>query len=124
MRLISFIAVVLIAGCASTSHGAGPGDPRLDGSSDASFIRSYAKVVRPLAAGERRQFALALFGLLLGKECLSSNALIELMFLPVSTDRPANLRTCRDHLDGMSYRDIIDAQKAREKELVSKPNAA
>jgi hypothetical protein len=71
--------------------------------------------VRPLSAADRRQLALALFGSLVADKCLSTNATLELTFLPVSTDRPADLHTCRAQLNGMSYRDIIDAEKERER---------
>jgi hypothetical protein len=122
MRLISFVWASLLVGCTTTSPGARSGDPQIDGSSEASFDSSYAKVVRPLSAADRRQLALALFGVLLGDKCLSTNAILELTFLPVSTDRPADLHTCRAQLNGMSYRNIIDA--AKEKERGSHANAA
>src|SRR5258708_8601321 len=122
MRLISVAWASLLVGCAATSPGARSSDPRIDGSSEASFDSSYSKVVRPLSAGDRRQFALALFSVLLADNCLSGNAIIELTFLPLSTDRPADLHTCRAQLNGKSYRDIIDA--AKEKERGSRPNAA
>jgi hypothetical protein len=122
MRLVSVVGTVLLAGCAATSPGARLGDPRLDGSSDVSFDHSYAAVVRPLSAEDRRQFALALFGILLTEKCLSTNAIIELTFLPVSTDRPADLHTCRAQLNGMSYRDIIES--AKDKERAPHPAAA
>ena len=122
MRLISVVWMFLLVGCASSSQGVRAGDPQIDGSSEASFRSSYARVVRPLSAAERRQLALALFGLLLGDKCLSTDGTIELTFLPVSIDRPADLHTCRAQLNGMSYRNIIDA--AKEKERGSHPNAA
>jgi hypothetical protein len=121
MRLVSAVWASLVVGCAATSPGARSGDPRIDGSSEASFDSSYAKVVRPLSAGDRRQLALALFGVLLADKCRSTNAILELTFLPVSTDRPADLHTCRAQLNGMSHRDIIDA--AKEKESGSHANA-
>jgi hypothetical protein len=115
MRLISVVSAALLVGCVATTPGARSDEPRLDGSSEASFDSSFAKVVRPLSAKDRRQLALALFGVLLAEKCLSSNAILELTFLPVSTDRPADLHTCRTQLKGMSYRDIIDADKEKER---------
>jgi hypothetical protein len=112
-RLISVVCGSLLVGCATISPGARSDEPRLDGSSEASFNSSFAKVVRPLSAEDRRQLALALFGVLLAEKCLSTNATLELSFLPVSTDRPADLHTCRAPLNGMSYRDIIDAEKEK-----------
>ena len=108
MRRFSFLCVLWLCGCAATSPG-GKTDPRIDGSSEASFDRSYDQVIRPLSPGERRQFALALFAVLLPDQCLGSDALLELTFLPVSADRTPHLRSCRTELDGKSYRDIIDA---------------
>lgn len=115
MRLISVVCASLLAGCVATTPGARSDGPRLDGSSEASFDSSFAKVVRPLSAEDRRQLALALFGVLLAEKCLSANAILELTVLPVSTDRPADLHTCRTQLKGMSYRDIIDADKEKER---------
>jgi hypothetical protein len=98
-----------LAGCAS---GIRSPDARIDGTSEASFDRSYVQVVQPLSPEKRRRFALALFSVLLPQKCLSSEAVIALTFLPASADRKAELRTCRVPLNGKSYQDIIDAADA------------
>ncbi len=112
--LISVACAFLLVGCFASSPRSSAGGPRIDGSSEASFDISFGKVVRPLSAGDRRQLALALFGVLLADNCLSTNAAIDLTFLPVAIDRPADLHTCRARLNGMSYRDILDAAKYKE----------
>lgn len=119
MRRISLLCALWLCGCAATSTAAKDA-PRIDGTSDASFDSSYAQVIRPLSPQERRQFALALFSVLLPDQCLSPPALLGLTFLPASTERGADLRSCRTQLSGKSYSDIIDA--ANEKGHAASPH--
>lgn len=107
MRRITFLFVLWVCGCAASTGV--KVDPRIDGTSEASFDSSYAQIIRPLSPAERRQFALALFGVLLPAKCLSSDAVLALTFLPVSPERAADLRPCRTQLSGKSYREILDA---------------
>ena len=107
--VFSLVAIGL-ASCASSIRSP---DARIDGTSDASFDRSYIEVLQPLSSEKRRRFALALFSVLLPQNCLSSEAVIALTFLPASADRKAELHTCRVPLNGKSYQDIIDAADAK-----------
>ena len=120
MRLLSCTAACLLVSCATPSPDSRPGDLRIDGSSAASFDRSFAELLRRIPAEARRELALSLFGVLLDKRCLSSTAILELTFLAVSADRPADLHTCRSYLNGMTYKDIIDAAKEKESDAKAK----
>jgi hypothetical protein len=82
---------------------------RIDGRSDASFDKSFAKLVRSLRGYEARAFTLGLFGVLLPKDCLSAETIVYLTFQPVSPADAPRIRPCREHLDGMSFKDIIEA---------------
>jgi hypothetical protein len=81
--------------------------PRIDSTSDQAFDKSFAKVVRSLHGYEPRQFALGLFGVLLPRNCLSPEATIHLTFAPVADSDGPLMRSCREQLEGKSYRDII-----------------
>jgi len=119
MRRISFLCTLWLCGCAATSTGA-KADPRIDGTTEISFDSSYAQVIRPLSQGERREFALALLAVLLPDKCLGPEPIVGLTFFPVSTDRAADLRSCRTQLNGKSYADIIGA--ANEKDRAASPH--
>jgi len=88
-------------------------DLKIDGTSEESFDRSYVRLVRKLSQQERRQYALALFSILLPEKCLGSNATIALAFSPASPELKTELRPCRAQLDGKSYRDVVDAANAK-----------
>ena len=120
MWLLSCIAACLMVSWATPSPDSRLGHLRIDGSSDASFYRSFAEVLRRIPAGARRELALSLFGVLLDKSCLSSTAMFELTFLAVSAGRPADLHTCRSHLNGMSYKDFIDSAKEKASDAKAK----
>lgn len=81
--------------------------PRIDSSSDGAFDKSFAKVVNSLHGYERRQFALGLFGVLLPRKCLSTEATLHLTFDPVAPGDGTLLRSCREQLQGKSYEDVI-----------------
>jgi hypothetical protein len=101
-------AAVLCVGC--TAQRADP--PRIDASSDAAFDVSFGRLVKSLRGYEPRALALGLFGVLLPKECLSPEALIYLMFSPVSPNDAPRIGSCREHLDAMSFRDIMEAAES------------
>jgi len=101
-----------VCGCVSASKADAP---RIDGSSDAAFDRSYVNVVQELTPQEQRRFALALFAVLLPQSCLGSDGVLALTFLPASAERKAALRPCRAQLNGKSYHDIIQAADAQDK---------
>ena len=104
-----FFSVVLIC---TTVPAAAAAPARIDGTSEASFDASFAKLVRSLKAPERRTLALGLFGTLLPRECLAPEAIIHLTFSPVGPKDGPRVRPCREHLHGMSYQDILDAGEA------------
>jgi hypothetical protein len=112
--LISFTLVFAIS-------TAGAGEVlRIDGSSDRAFDESFAELVRSLHGYERRQLSLGLFGALIPRDCLSPEATIHLTFAPVAPGDGALVRSCREHLQGMSYDEIIKEGQAKPTE----PNAA
>ena len=82
---------------------------RINGSSEASFDASFNSLVRSLNARERRALALGLFGTLVSHECLAPQAVIHLTFSPVGPKDAPLVRPCREHLNGMSYQDILAA---------------
>jgi hypothetical protein len=88
--------------------------PRIDSSSDTAFAKSFSKVTRSLHGYEPRRFALALFGVLLPRRCLTPDATVHLTFAPVAPSDGALLQSCREHLDGKSYADIITEGEAKE----------
>ena len=96
---------------------------RIDGTTEASFERSFAKMVRSLKAPERRKLALGLFGALLKHECLAPETVIQLTFFPVAPRDGPFIRPCREHLHGMSYSDVLHAGEPRAKNPASElPN--
>jgi hypothetical protein len=86
---------------------------RIDGTSDSSFEKSYARVVQPLSAANRREFALALLAVLLPHRCLGTDAVMSLTFLPVSPKDTAGIRPCRELLNGRSFQDITEEANSR-----------
>jgi hypothetical protein len=102
---ITFLISLTLA-CAITAAGAAE-TPRIDAMSDGAFDKSFAKLVRSLHGYERRQFALGLFGVLIPRSCLSPEATIHLTFAPVAPSDGPLVRSCREHLQGKSYEDIL-----------------
>lgn len=99
--------------------------PRIDGASDSAFDKSFAKLVRSLHGYERRTFALGLFGVLVPSSCLSPEATIHLTFSPVAPGDGPLVRSCREHLQGKSYEDIIkEGEPKPAQSQVSQPGGA
>ena len=123
-RTMGRITVFLF--CLVFAHGSWAGDLRIDGTSEESFDRSYVKLVRKLSQQERRQYALALFSVLLPEKCLGPNATIALTFSPVSPELKTELRPCKAQLDGKSFRDVVDAANVKRNAplLESPPNTS
>jgi hypothetical protein len=101
LKSASLLLGVIFSGCAVEP-------PRIDATSDAAFEKSFAKVARSLRGYEPRRFALGLFGVLLPRQCLSSEAVLHLTFSPVAPGDGLMLLSCREHLQGKSYVDIIN----------------
>lgn len=99
----------LTLGCASTVPTE---EPRIDGTSDASFDATYAYLVESLNPQDRRAFALALFSYLLPHNCLSSEAVVSLTFLSASPEDAPGVRPCRAQLHNKSYQDIVEASRS------------
>jgi hypothetical protein len=98
--------------CVTVSAGAK--EPRrIDGTSDASFDKSYGRLVQSLPAAERREFALAVFSVLLPHSCLTLDAVMSLTFLPASPKDAAGIRPCRGMLHGKSARDITEEANSK-----------
>jgi hypothetical protein len=114
MRLgICFVILLMcmqLAGCVS---GIRSPEARIDGTSDASFDKSFTEVLQPLSAEKRRGLALALLSVLLPQNCLKPDAVMALTFFPASNERKADIRSCRTQLNGESYQEIIDAGNAK-----------
>jgi len=107
---VFFMVAMQLAACASSSRAP---VPRIDGTSEASFDHSYVQLVQPLSQDQRRRLALALLSALLQENCLSTDEVLALTFLPASADREAQLRSCRAQLNGKSYQDLVDAADAK-----------
>jgi len=82
---------------------------RLDGTTEATFEVSFTKLVRSLKVPERRSLALGLFGALVKHECLAPETVVRLTFMPVEPKDGALIHSCREHLHGMSYAEILQA---------------
>ena len=96
---------------------------RINGATEASFESSFAKMVRSLKAPERRALALGLFGVLLKHECLAPETVFWLTFFPVEPRDGRFISPCRQHLQNMSYPDILQAGKPQGKDATSElPN--
>ena len=102
---ISVLIFLNLASAISTACAAEA--PRIDAASDRAFDKSFAKLVRSLQGYERRQLALGLFGVLIPRNCLSPEATVRLTFAPVAPGDGPLVRSCREHLEGKSYEDII-----------------
>lgn len=98
------IALICVAALVSAKE-----PRRIDGTSDKSFDKTYAQLVRAVPAAERRKFALDLLSVLLPHKCLSPDAIISLTFLSTSPKEAAGIRPCRELLNGKSSRDIAEA---------------
>jgi hypothetical protein len=107
MRFRASLFLALAIGLAGAAQAKEPA--RLDGSADAVFEKSFARLVRSLKTPERRTLALGLFGALLKHECLAPDAVVRLTFLPVEPRDGKAIRPCREHLHGMSYPEILKA---------------
>ena len=107
--IVLAIALVLPSACALAREPV-----RIDGASEASFDATFAKLVRSLKPAERRTLALGLFGALLSHECLAPGAIIRLTFSPVEPKDALAIRPCRQHLHGLSYREILEAGEPRQ----------
>jgi len=119
------LASLLLAFTLASGAGSAPAkEPaRLDGTTEASFEASFAKLVRSLKAPERRTLALGLFGALLKHECLAPDAVVHLTFMPVEPKDGQMIRPCREHLHGMSYPEILQAGEPPAKEAAAElPN--
>lgn len=119
IALIPWILVSAISTARATEA------PRIDGASDGTFDKSFARLVRSLHGYERRTFALGLFGALVPRSCLSPEATIHLTFSPVAPGDGPLVRSCREHLQGKSYEDILkegEAEPSQSQE--SRPGTA
>ena len=122
MKIAVNVLVSLTFACAISVASAAEA-PRIDATSNRAFDKSFAKLVRSLRGYERRQFALGLFGVLIPRNCLSPEATIHLTFAPVAPNDGPLLRSCREHLQGKSYEDIIKEGEPKPTEpQVARPN--
>ena len=113
MKSLTANCVTVSLLCLAFGYSATASDLKIDGTSEESFDRSYVRLVRKLSQQERRQYALAMFSILLPEKCLGSNATIALAISPASPELKTELRPCRAQLDGKSYRDVVDAANAK-----------
>jgi hypothetical protein len=124
MKILASLLILIALTLASGVPAASAKDPvRLDGTTDVAFEASFAKLVRSLKAPERRSLALRLFGTLLKHECLAPETVVRLTFMPVEPKDGQLIQPCREHLNGMSYPDILQAAEPPAKEPVAElPN--
>lgn len=93
------LASLAVAGCTSA--------PRVDGSSKASFERSYAAVLASLSPQDQLRLSLAQLIVLSPKGCLTTKPVPGKAFISESLGGQADLASCRKELHGLTFNDIM-----------------
>ena len=92
-------SLALLAGCSSVA--------RIDGSSDASFEQSHAKLMKSLAPEDQLRLLLAEMLIMEPRGCMTSEPIPGQALLTSVLGGQAVIRTCRKELHGMSFEDIM-----------------
>ena len=107
MRLLSSIArllgisLLMSCGCQSTQ-------PRIDGSSETSFLESHDRLVSALTPENRLRLSLAEVIYLAPFPCAAEkDPIAESPMLTQVLGGQISLKACRRELDGMTFRDIM-----------------
>ena len=96
------IALLLALGISACNSA-----PTIDGSSDAAFDRSHARLVESISPQDRIRLSLAELIILAPLGCLSRKPIPRQPFLTKSLGGQARLRSCRKELDGQTFKDIM-----------------
>lgn len=106
MRLREF-AIVVFALASALAASACSSVPKIDGSSDAAFDSSHARLVESLAPEDRPRLALAEGIILAPLGCLTSEPIPGQQFLTDTFGGQSVLRSCRKELDGLTFGDVM-----------------
>jgi hypothetical protein len=97
--VIAFLASLSVASCSSV--------PRIDGSSQAAFVRSHAVLVASLSPGDQMRLSLAEILMLSPKNCLTRKPIPGQPFLNKMLGGQTDLSSCRKELNGLTFNDIM-----------------
>jgi hypothetical protein len=81
--------------------------PTIDGSSDAAFNRSHARLVQSISPQDRMRLVLAEAIVLTPLGCVTSKPFPGQPFLAKTLDGQANIASCRKELNGLTFKDIM-----------------
>ena len=95
--------------------------PKIDGSSDAAFEKSHAGLVQSLSAENRLRLSLAEAIILSPENCLKIKQSPDMPMLNEAFEGQADLRSCRNQLNGLTFEDIM-ARAYPKGKTSGKPN--
>jgi hypothetical protein len=81
--------------------------PTIDGSSDAAFDRSHARLVESISPQDRMRLSLAELIVLAPLGCLSSQPIPGQPFLTKNLGGEASIRSCRKELHSLTFKNIM-----------------
>lgn len=81
--------------------------PTIDGSSDAAFNRSHARLVQSISPQDRMRLVLAEAIVLTPLDCVTSKPFPGQPFLTKALGGQANITSCRKELNGLTFKDIM-----------------
>jgi hypothetical protein len=81
--------------------------PTIDGSSDAAFDRSHARLVESISPQDRMRLGLAEAIVLTPLGCATSKPVPGQPFLTKTLGGQTNITSCRKELNGLSFKDIM-----------------
>ena len=81
--------------------------PTIDGSSDAAFDRSHARLVESISPQDRMRLSLAEAIVLTPLGCVTSKPFPGQPFLTKTLGDQANITSCRKELNGLTFKGIM-----------------
>jgi hypothetical protein len=96
---IALLLLLSLSACSSA--------PTIDGSSDAAFDRSHARLVESISPQDRMRLSLAEAIVLAPLGCVTSKPIPGQPFLTETLGGQANITSCRKELNGLSFKDIM-----------------
>jgi hypothetical protein len=107
VRLLSKFAQCSIAPLLLLGISACSSAPRIDGSSDAAFDRSHARLVDSISPQDRMRLSLAEAIVLTPLGCATLKPIPGQPFPTKIFGGQANITSCRKELNGLSFKDIM-----------------